>query len=65
MDIPKKNKNCGNCINCDKVSDTNWCCETYGFYYCGAPVHVEPPYDEACKMWTDDPKQKNSWLRWM
>ncbi len=50
-------KSCNNCVNND-----NGTCEEYGFYYNGiTPVHVEPPYDEACDLWTDDPKKKNTW----
>lgn len=55
-------KSCGNCANCIKLKDGTWVCEEYGFYHGGiAPVRCEPPYGEACDLWTDDPKQANSW----
>ena len=56
-------KSCGNCVNCDKVSPDLWACEEYGFYFGGIPVNCAPPYDEACELWTDDPKKKNTWER--
>lgn len=60
------NKSCGNCANCDKASDTLWTCDEYGFYHNGhAPVHCEPPMDEACELWTDDPNKANTWLRYV
>ena len=56
-------KSCGNCVNCDKL-ETFWCCEEYGFYHNGvAPVNVTPPHDEACELWTNDPKKRNTWER--
>lgn len=58
-------KSCGNCVNCHKVNDNLWCCEEYGFYHAGIPVHVEPPYDEACEMWTTDPKKANTWEKFV
>lgn len=58
-------KSCGNCVNCDKSTSVGWVCEEYGFYYIGAPVHCDPPHDEACKFWTDDPKKKNSFLKYV
>lgn len=56
-------KSCGNCANCDKVRDDDWVCEEYGFYHAGVPVHCEPPYDEACDFWTDDPRKANTWMK--
>jgi hypothetical protein len=61
-------KSCGNCVNCDKINKgkLGWICEEYGFYYNGfAPVNVTPPHDEACRFWTDDPKKKNTWVRYV
>lgn len=56
-------KSCANCVNCEK-HDTMWVCEEYGFYHNGfAPVNVKPPHDKACELWTDDPKQRNTWER--
>lgn len=57
-------KTCGNCVNCEKL-DTFWACDEYGFFHGGVPVHCEPPYDEACELWTDDPKKKNTWERFV
>ena len=58
----KKQKSCGNCVNCDKKSSLGWICEEYGFYFNGAsPVKCSPPNDEACKLWTDNPTMKNTW----
>lgn len=54
-------KSCGNCVNCWKGEDF-WSCEEYGFYYAGCPVRVDPPYDDPCPHWTDDPKKRNTWL---
>lgn len=56
-------RTCGNCVHCYKVHDKLWCCEEYG-YNCngGVPVHCEPPYDEACMFWTDDPAKANAWM---
>ena len=59
-------KSCGNCENCFKASNDNWTCEEYGFYKNGnAPVHCEPPYDEPCEFWTDDPKKANTLERYV
>lgn len=59
-----KEKKCDNCENCDKMADDVWVCEEYGFYYGGyAPVRCDPPYNEACEYWTDDPKKANSWQK--
>ena len=56
-------RTCGNCANCNKVHDKLWCCEEYGSYYnWHVPVHCEPPYDEACEFWTDDPAKANTWM---
>lgn len=56
-------KSCANCVNCDKL-DTFWACEEYGFYHNGhTPVRCDPPYDEACELWTDDPSRRNTWER--
>ena len=57
-------KSCGNCINCWK-GETFWSCEEYGFYHAGAPVKCSPPYDEPCELWTDDPKKKNTWEKYV
>jgi hypothetical protein len=51
-------KNCGNCLNCDKVllgeEDEFWACELYGLKHgYAAPVNVIPPHDEACEDWSD------------
>ena len=54
------NKNCGNCVNVIK-SKNSWCCEKYGFYHGGMPVSCNPPYDDACELWTDDTAKKNTW----
>ena len=53
-------KACGNCANND-----NGTCEEYGYYHCGVPVCCDPPYDEACELWTDDPKKANTWRRYV
>lgn len=58
-------KSCGNCVNCNKVIDDFWICEEYGYYYGSGPAHCEPPYDEPCQYWTDDPKKANTWKRCM
>lgn len=63
-----ENKSCGNCANCfkdEKDGKPNWSCEEYGFFYVGMPVSCSPPNDEACKLWTDDPKKANSWVKYV
>lgn len=60
-----KEKSCGNCLNCFK-GDKFWSCEEYGFYHNGtAPVKCSPPDDDACDLWTDDPKKANSWMEFV
>ena len=60
-------KSCGNCVNVDKVKTEGrpefWACDEYGFYHLGQPADCTPPNDEACELWTNDPKQANSWLK--
>ena len=59
-------KSCGNCVNCEKTESIGWVCEEYGFFHNGcAPVNCSPPYDEACELWTDDPKKKNNWEKFV
>jgi len=58
-----KAKSCGTCANCIKMHDNDWACEEYGFYYVGLPVHCEPPNDDPCDYWTDDPNKANTWMR--
>ena len=49
-------KTCGNCINC--VKGTLWACENcYGSV--GMPVQCNPPYDEACKNWSNKPEDRD------
>ena len=57
-------KTCGNCANCEKNGD-KWSCDEYGFYHGGVPVWCNPPHDEACELWTDDPKKANTWERYV
>lgn len=63
--LNKEEKSCGNCVNCDKTKNLGWICEEYGFYYVGVPVKVTPPHDKACDLWTDDPKKKNTWEKYV
>lgn len=63
--LNKEEKSCGNCVNCEKTENLGWVCEEYGFYYIGFPVDVTPPHDEACDLWTDDPKKKNTWEKYV
>ena len=61
-------KSCENCANVDKFLSNGeeiWCCEEYGFFHGGVPVNCAPPHDEACEHWTDDPKQANTWERYV
>ena len=55
-------KSCGNCVQCEKGiwSDgkEHWTCENND-RACGMPVGVNPPYDEACSNWSDDPDDKD------
>jgi len=63
-----KDKSCGNCVNVSKFmhdGKETWCCEEYGFFFLGVPANVTPPHDEACNLWTDDPKKKNIWERFV
>jgi len=47
-------KTCKNCVNCIKGT-IFWSCENcYGSV--GMPVKCNPPYDEACKNWSDNSK---------
>ena len=46
-------KSCGNCIHCFKGNDF-WSCED-SYEACGMPVKCSPPYDEACRNWSDNP----------
>ena len=56
-----KDKSCDNCVN-----NYHGTCEEYGFFKgMGVPVHCEPPYNEACDLWTDDPKKANKWRKWV
>ena len=50
-------KSCGNCVNCCK-GESFWSCENYAGGV-GMPYDVSPPNDEACKNWSDDPKDMN------
>lgn len=50
----EKEKSCGNCVNCFKGSSF-WFCENCASSV-GMPVKCSPPCDEACKNWSDDPK---------
>lgn len=60
-------KTCGNCVNLEKytVDDREkWGCEN--FFGCeGMLYNVEPPADEACENWTDNPKKKGAALKAM
>ena len=61
-------KSCSNCVNVYKYmsgGEETWACEEYGFYHLGVPANVTPPYDEACELWTDDPKRKNTWEKYV
>ena len=61
-------KSCGNCVNCYKYMSNGketWACEEYGFYFLGVPADVTPPHDEACDLWTDDIKKKNTWEKYV
>lgn len=57
-------KSCDNCANCEKHGD-EWSCDEYGFYYVGMPVNCSPPNDQACELWTDDPKKANTWEKYV
>ena len=46
-------KSCANCVNCFKGEEF-WSCEDCSDYL-GMPVKCSPPYDGACKNWSDDP----------
>ena len=48
-------KSCGNCVQCEKKLGHFWCCEN-SYDACGMPVRCDPPYDEPCKNWSDDPR---------
>lgn len=50
-------KSCGNCARVHKYTSNGkevWACEE-SFDAVGMPVHCEPPYDDACRNWTDNP----------
>lgn len=67
--IKDEDKSCGNCVNCIRYTTTDgqeeWICEEYGFYYVGQPVHCKPPNDEHCTLWTNNPRKKNTWHRYV
>ena len=63
--IQKHERTCGNCVNCEKDTPVGWVCEEYGFYFTGQPVGCNPPFDEACELWTDDPKKRNTFMKWV
>ena len=46
-------KSCGNCVNCFKGEEF-WSCENSDSAM-GMPVKCNPPYDEACSHWSDNP----------
>lgn len=53
-------KSCGNCARCDKYISNGketWACEE-SENSVGMPVNCYPPYDEACRNWTDDINEK-------
>ena len=50
-------KTCGNCLNCFKAGD-DWSCEDF-IDSVGMPVTCNPPHDEACPNWTDDPNERH------
>lgn len=56
----QKKKTCSNCINCEKYGDKKerWTCENVAGSE-GWPCDCTPPYDDACKNWSDDPKDKD------
>lgn len=60
-----KEKSCHNCLNVVKYTDDkgvqHLSCDEYGFNMLGFPANCDPPHDDACKLWTDDPKQANKW----
>jgi len=61
------NKSCGNCVNCDKTTfegKEKWYCENWDRGV-GMPFGVEPPHDEACSNWSDDPKDRDKALNEM
>ena len=62
-------KSCGNCVNCEKVKPEGkpefWACDTYGFYFTGVPVDCTPPNNDPCKFWTDNPKKKNEFEKYI
>ena len=51
-------KNCGTCVHCWKSADGSWDCENYENSV-GMPVRVNPPHDEACGNWSDNPVDKD------
>ncbi len=61
----EKLKSCHNCANIVKYTDDNGVphlsCDEYGFNMLGFPANCDPPHDDACKYWTDDPKKANKW----
>lgn len=59
-------KSCSNCANVSKYTyqgKESMACEEYGFYHLGWPANCDPPYDDACELWTDDPEKANTWER--
>ncbi len=60
-------KSCHNCLNAfwytDESGKEHGSCDEYGFYKLGFPANIEPPYDDACEMWTDEPEKANRWKK--
>lgn len=59
-------KSCGNCVNCEKYGENNatWACENCKGQE-GWPVTCNPPYDEACENWSDNPRERGKPLEAM
>ena len=58
-------KSCNNCLNVVKYTDDkgvlHMSCDEYGFNMLGFPANCDPPHDDACDYWTDDPQRANKW----
>lgn len=60
-----KEKSCHNCLNVVKYTDDkgvqHLSCDEYGFNMLGFPANCDPPHDDACKWWTNDPNEAGTW----